>query len=335
MVEENKNEFNLCEMIKFNISDVKEEVDVDGKGKKFTIPIFEDKLEKKTTLIRESEIIRIVKALNSENINLRKDKNGNDCDFPFIKDLFSLKVSIQKYEKNQLGLITVLYQKKHLDKIIITKKVIFKRLLASTSNIRNKKVIYIRENLFEKANNILLGGMPVDMQHKQFSKYSAYYALASTDSTPVTKPNVVVIDDLKNEIIGICDLVIEEEMKGKVVLHKKTGKPLIDKKTGESKREKDIMKYDVKNNEKYTLKGNKPFDGAGLADISLAEIWAKELGLDYVPSAFQFRAIPGIKGNLYVFDFEKFATEFQDDISRDEGGQIIVKDACRLKNGEI
>ncbi|HZK88320.1 MAG TPA: hypothetical protein VFC27_04115 [Anaerovoracaceae bacterium] len=77
--------------------------------------------------------------------------------------------------------------------------------------------------------------MPKDMEHSQFSKYSAYYALASTDSITVTLPNIVVIDDYKNDITGMCDLVKEEIIKGEVILHKKSGKPFISKETGEKK----------------------------------------------------------------------------------------------------
>ena len=332
------NEFNLCEMVKLNICDVKEEID-DQDNKIFTINILEDKIEKKTTLMRENEVIRIVKALSLDNCNSRKDKNGNDCDFPFIEDLFSLKVSAKEYEKNQSGLITLIYSKiiekkvndKTIKEIVEVRRVIFKRLLASTSNIRNKKVIYIREELFDKANCILLCGMPADMQHKQFSKYSAYYALASTDSTPVSTPNIVVIDDFENEITGKCDLVNEKITVGSERVHKITGKALIDKKTGKSKKENDIIKYTVENSVEHTLKVNKPFDGAGLVDVNTATKWSYELGLDYLPSAFQFRAIPGIKGNLYVFDFSKFTEEFKREVIKDEFGNVIIKDAWKKK----
>ena len=316
----------LNDIIKIKIKDVNENIDKETGDKTFSITIPEEKIGKKITLIRESEIIRIVKALDLKNLYPRKDKNGKDCDFPFVRDLIAMNVSSDEYKKNKAGLITVIYENMRGMKIV-QNAVQFKRLLASTSNVRNKKIMYIREILYENVNEILLCGMPKDMEHKQFSKYSAYYALASTDSIPVRMPNIVVIDDYKNDITGTCDLVKEEITKGNVILHKKTGKSLIDKNTHQMKKENDIIKYSVKNGEKYTVQGNKPFDGAGVVDVSLATIWAEKLGLDYIPSAFQFRAIPGIKGNLYVFDFNKFAKEFHENVSKDEFGKVIIKDA--------
>ncbi len=320
------NKSNLYEIMKLKIKDVKQVCNTETGEAEFIIKIPEEKIGKKTTLIRESEIIRIIKALNMEDFKPRKDKNGKDCDFPFIKDLIAMNVSAEEYKKNQTGLITVVYEGELGLKKFQT-VVLFKRLLASTSNIRNKKIIYIKEELFDKANEILLGGMPKDMEHKQFSKYSAYYALASTDSIPVTTPEIVVIDDYKNDITAVCDLVREKITKGEVILHKRTGKPLVDKKTGKNKKEPDLFEYSVDNDEEHTFKRNKPFDGAGLVDVHTATKWSYELGLDYLPSAFQFRSILGIKGNLYVFDFSKFADEFKEDISKDESGKIIIRDA--------
>lgn len=81
-------------------------------------------------MIRESEIIRIVKTLDLKNLNSRKDKNGKDCDFPFVRDLIARNVSSEEYKKNQAGLITVIYEKKRGLKII-QNAAEFKRLLAS------------------------------------------------------------------------------------------------------------------------------------------------------------------------------------------------------------
>jgi hypothetical protein len=282
------NEFNLYEMIKFKMKDVNESKNIETGEKVFCIRIQEEKIHKKTTLIKENEIIRIINELNMGNLSPRKDKNGKESGFPFVRDLFSMNVSTEEYGKNQTGLVTVIFEARRGIKTI-EKAVQYKRLLASTSNIRNKKIIYIKEDLYDKANEILLGGMPVDMEHKQFSKYSAYYALASTDSIPVSTPGIAVIDDFKNNTTGLCDLVKEEITNGKVILHKKTEKPLIDKKTGEYKIEKDLIEYHVDNNQDYTVRGNKPFDGAGLVDVHTATKWSYELDLDYLPSSFQFR----------------------------------------------
>ncbi|MDD4564229.1 MAG: hypothetical protein PHE79_01890 [Eubacteriales bacterium] len=316
----------MYEILKFKNQDIEETVVEETGEKSFCISISEDKLDKKTTLVRESEIIRIIKALDIDDCKPRKDKNGRDSDFPFVKDLIAINVSTKQYKKNNEGIITLKIEKKVGSKTR-KKEYRFIRLLASTSNIRNKKIIYIKENLYDKVNEILLCGMPTDMEHKQFSKYSAYYALASTDSIPVTMPNLVVINDYKNRITGACDLVQEEIIKGEQRFRKSTGKPLLDKKTGEPKFKNDTIKYSVDNNINHIIEENKPFDGAGLVDVSLANIWAAEMHLDYLPSAFQFRAIPGIKGNLYVFDFQKFADEFHNNVRKDKSNKIVIQDA--------
>ncbi|HZK88321.1 MAG TPA: hypothetical protein VFC27_04120 [Anaerovoracaceae bacterium] len=97
---------------------IEENINKETGEKTFSITIPEEKIGKKTTLIRENEIIRIVKALDLENLNPRKDKNGKDCDFPYVKDLFAMNVSSKEYEKNQSGLITVIYEKEFGLKII-------------------------------------------------------------------------------------------------------------------------------------------------------------------------------------------------------------------------
>lgn len=58
-----------------------------------------------------------------------------------------------------------------------------------------------------------------------------------------------------------------------------------------------------------------PFDGAGLVTPECALKWARELKCQsnkkkfYLPSCFQFRVIPGIKGEVMVFDIKRFARE--------------------------
>ena len=64
----------LNEMIKVKIKDVKESIDKETGEKTFSITIPEEKIGNKTTLIRENEIIGIVKTLDLDNLNLRKDK---------------------------------------------------------------------------------------------------------------------------------------------------------------------------------------------------------------------------------------------------------------------
>ncbi|HDI3121666.1 hypothetical protein FDA77_00955 [Clostridium botulinum] len=269
------------------------------------------------TLVKENEVIRIIRALDLNNNN---ELNDN---YIFIQDIVTVDVKVNTYKNKTKDTIVLSYEQLDADKKIkiddkgekLIKNIKYKRLMASSGSIRNKKVTFIREDLWSKANDILLGGLASNMEYSQMSKFNAYYALASTDSTPVTSPKIVVIDDYKKSVTETFDIVRpKKNQKGEKIKDEYTCKP-------------DTWTEIIK-----------PFDGAGICDISIAKVWAKELGLykeeidekdgkkiikvsGYIPSYFQFRCIPGIKGNLYVMDIKKYAT-----LLKGEGKQTIIKD---------
>lgn len=242
------------------------------------VTLSEKEIRKQKTLVKESEVIRIIQHLHKA-----PTASGG---YTFLSDMLIVDANAStKYLKTH-GILKVFGAR-------------FKRLLSSSGNIRNNKIIFVREELFDKVNEILLCGMPKDMEHIAFSKFNAYYALANTDSTVVTMPKIVVVKDFTKDIEEIFDVVSEKVVKGK---------ERVIRKTGEVKRGEDRTEYSVET-KKHTER-IKPFDGGGLVDIRLAAKWAEEnLKLNYIPSAFQFRAIPGLKGNLYTFDVVEFAEE--------------------------
>lgn len=251
------------------------------------IKVNEANLKKCFTLVKESETIRIVKALD-------KNKSITIDGYTYIKDLLAIKTYKQTYQgivKEAEGIIKVqFYKLKEKENNKSNKKeyieentnlLTFKRFMASNGNVKNKKVVFVKEELFNIANEILLCGLDNDMEYNTFSKYNAYYAMAQTDSTPVTMPNkIVVINDYEHTIKEKFDVVEETERD----------------------------KYKVTNNVSKEFKMN-CFDGAGLVDISLAKIWRNDLCLDYIPSSWQFRAIPSLKGNVYTFNIKEFAKQ--------------------------
>ncbi|WMJ81234.1 hypothetical protein RBU49_02980 [Clostridium sp. MB40-C1] len=275
------------------------------------------------TLVKEDDVIRIIRVLNLDG------NNSLDNNYIFIKDIITASVKIDTYKNKTKEFITLSYQQVDKNGIIkvddkgneLIKNVKYKRLMASSGSIRNKKVTFIREDLWSKANDILLGGLPSDIKHSQMSKFNAYYALPSTDSTPVTSPKIVVVDDYKKDITETFDVV---------------------------RPKKDANGNKIK--DEYTCKSEtwtetiKPFDGAGICDISIAKIWAKELGLykeeiieedgkkitkisGYIPSYFQFRCIPGIKGDVYVMDIKKYSIKYKRRNITDKGvKQALIKD---------
>lgn len=256
-------------------------------------------------LVNESELLRIIKHLSPP------DTSG---DYPYIKDIISLKVGkgLNQYKriKENSGKFIVnpsYFEQDETDKEwkLITntddkKKVTFKRLLTATGHVRGKKSMFVSNDLQEKVDDILLCGLPKDtIFPASLSKYNAYYGLCSTDSTPVTTPNIVVIPDFKNSVKGKFDMVhVQETIEEKIVDNK-----LVVEKS---------KKYDVTNDEEKTL-DIMPFDGAGLVSVEMAEVWAKDLKLDYIPASFQFRAIPCVKGNVYTYDIKAHANKFDVD----------------------
>lgn len=265
------------------------------------------KLKKKYTLVKESEVIRIIRCLELDR------NNKLDYGFVAIEDIISMDISTKIYNENKFGIIYLRKFIKDKDgKVNAVSETKYKRLLASTGGIRSNRVTFIREELFDKANEILLCGMPNDMEFEFFSKYSAYFSLANTDSTPVPMPRIIVVKDFALDICETFDVVTETLVKGNFRVSSTTGEFMVDKATGEFKRKKDRLEYDAKTIKNYTEKDVKPFDGAGLVDIEFAKKISKELRLDYTPSSYQFRCIPGIKGNLYPVDLQEFAARYPD-----------------------
>ena len=215
----------MYKILRLKLNNCKKMVNKEEKQIGVEIRINQNKLRKSMTLVKEPETIRVIKALEP-------DRNGEDLKgFTYIRDLITMSVNIDKYKniiKPNLGLIKVIFTKKpkldykkfimkiknekfnyscdkSLEKYkysmdIEYKNELFKRLMASSGNVRSKKVVFIRNEIFDKMNEILLCGLPNDMEHPAFSKFNSYYAMASTDSTPVTIPQFVVIDDYARDI---------------------------------------------------------------------------------------------------------------------------------------
>lgn len=260
---------------KENLSDEEIENLADDRIREIKNKILEDIKRDAKIIVRDTELIRIIKALKlygDENYEFIKD-----AEYIFTEDLISVSISIPIYK-----------ELKNLDGEIEFNGETYKRILASSGNVRNKKVIFVKRDLYDKAMEILLCGIDKDAEHKQLSKYNAYIGLANSDTLPVSSPRIVVIDDFENTIEEIFDIVTKDE-KGN---------------------------FNVKNDVKKQFKFM-PFDGAGLVDVSQARKWTWELGLlkkldngrevlDYLPSSFQFRQSIGLKGNLYVMDIKEY-----------------------------
>lgn len=249
---------------------------------------------------------------------------------PYVEGIISLKIghSIRKYEsiKDNYGVLVLEQYESKLNlesgKLELTRlyedeekqkpsNEYYKRLIVGSNHTRGKKAYFVRVDLYDKLDKILLGGIDElkKVNHypnyeKGAAKWNSYYGLPSTDSKPVSEiPNIVVIKDFKRVAEDTFDEVVQTKEKNPKW------------KSGDDEKDKYVKKYDVNNNvfSKYEIL---PFDGAGLVSVETAQKWSEELGIvnskgkSYIPAAFQFRVIPGFKGNLYTFDIVSFAKEY-------------------------
>ena len=243
--------------------------------------------------IRSSEVVRIVTAFNPDNLL----RDGSK--YPFIKDLVVLKIGksykayyenlcTERKKKNDIGVFSleILDIDSEGNKGVI-ETIRYKRLLCGSSFVRNQKELYIREALYDKVMEVLLTGIAPNAEFRadKVAKYSTYLGLSATDSKVVSMPNICVVKDFKKDIEDAFDIV--EQIK-----------------------EGNSFKYKVthfNDTKKMTVeKDVNCFDGAGIVSYERAKIWAKELGLNYVPSSFQIRVLNGIKGNLYTFPVTEY-----------------------------
>ncbi|MBQ6886249.1 MAG: hypothetical protein IJN54_01890 [Lachnospiraceae bacterium] len=280
------------------------------------------KQENSKNLASESEMHRILMHLNKKSEDDKPEKNTSGYDI--VPSFFTLDVgkNIARYDKliKDKGILKITNMEYVLDeegnKILdkdnhyVTKKKDTKQYASTfcgAGHSRTQKNLFVDMEVVDKLNDILLCGMPKNLMHDTPSKWNAYYAMVTTDSTALSNaPKIVVIDDYKKSIKEKVDIV---EVSG----------------TGDNKKYKPIGHKGRKRCRE--LLEILPFDGAGLVTPECALKWAKELdcksrkGKFYLPSCFQFRAIPGIKGEVMVFDLKRFAKEMHVSKIIDLGGR--------------
>lgn len=265
--------------------------------------------------VAESELLRILKHLEDKDltdkdvdsiISLKVGKNVKKYDYLIgCKGYIKLAKFECKYEQEYNAEKGNVKHKKNgqithrIDKSVET----YKSMLTGAGHSRNCKSLFIHTDVVNKMNKILLCGIPDNIVYGRPAKWNAYYAMCTTDSEPVKDlPNMVVIDDFEKCVTEHVDEVEEYVERNKKL-------------------------YRVHNNVKRKVK-IKPFDGAGLVTPQCAAKWSLELnirnktGKRYIPAAFQFRAIPGIKGELFVIDIYGFMKEYNVKYIKDIWGRV-------------
>lgn len=156
---------------------------------------------------------------------------------------------------------------------------LYKRLLCGAGMARRSTVMFMQEGeLYDQVEAFLNCNRNEEYKVNP-NKFNAYYALASSASHPVTVPVFTVVKDYEVSKSIIVDFLTENS-----------------------------EGYDPVIAPKEIEQAFNRFDGQGLISPRIAKIWADDMGLDYVPSAFVFRGA-WVKGLLVVFDFHRFVVE--------------------------
>lgn len=142
---------------------------------------------------------------------------------------------------------------------------------------RRQTVTFINEELYEPMFKLLACGIDEKVKEINLAKFSAYFALTSSSILWVDTPRCCVIKDFETTIPNQKIDWIEKDENGEG--------------------------YIVEKIEDITLNSA---DGQGLVSPEMAERWAKNMELDYIPSQFVARSAY-IKGDFVVFDFKEYA----------------------------
>lgn len=310
----------MVEVQSININDLTENEDGTYKNEIVLTP---NKQVNSKNLASESELHRILLHLNKKSDQDKPEKN--ESGYTIIPSYFTLEVgkNVKRYDKiidcnGELTIINkqyvldedgnkILDENKHY-KLETSSQNEYVSTFCSAGHSRTQKNLFVQKDIVDKLNEILLCGMPDSLIYDRPSKWNAYYAMVTTDSTPVAyMPNIVVIEDYKKSIRQKADIV---EVSG----------------TGINKKYNPLGHKGMKHHKE--LIEIIPFDGAGLVTPECALKWSRELNCQsskkefYLPSCFQFRLIPGIKGELMVFDLKRFAREKKVSKIVDLGGRV-------------
>lgn len=189
------------------------------------------------------------------------------------------------------------------------------RLMCSAGQARVNTVILVREDYeAELKKRLRCGAKSVKITK---NKYNAYFALSSSSTYLIPKPNVLLIGD--------CEIEMEKRV------------DWISKIPPE---EKNKLSNNERVNEKVTTLLFNLFDGCGAVSVEFAKRVAEALGLDYIPAAFCIRCAY-VKGMVFVVDFKQYARElgiiFQKDLygveqKIEDMDMILTKSQFKLYN---
>ena len=178
----------------------------------------------------------------------------------------------------------------------------FERLSCSAGQARVSTVVFCNSDIIEEVEERLNNGRNMNKKFSP-SKFNAYFGLSSSATKIVTEPKFIVVKDYINYTSFMANHVTEN-----------------------------AWRVDDTITQKFleNVEMNRT-DGMGLISPRLAEIWAKDLELDYIPSQFCIRQ-NFIKGMVCVFPIHEFCGEKNngiyevETIYKDENGNNVKVD---------
>ena len=247
--------------------------------------------------------------------SLRKIKNQTDKKEE-LKELLLAKKK-WKTQENKYGLMSLYDIENKIDKILFVPEIIslvvknvkhYEHIIKKGLFINNKKFVRLMCSAGQaRRNNVLLIDSEYEIPLKKIlnndranieitpAKFNAYFALSSSTALKVSTPYFCVIPD--------CEITRKEKVEW---VTETDGDDSI------QEIEKDII---------FNL-----FDGQGIVSPRMAQVWANDLELDYIPSCFIIRA-NFIKGMVCVIDFMKFSDEVGSHIIKDiYGNDVNIRD---------
>lgn len=274
---------------------------------------------------------KIIALADNQILRTIRDIKNQDVDMNIVEGLYQTRDKIKKEKnssKNLRQIIKIQEQINHLlyipeyvtvvmdelshykyiynNGIIINGK-LYKRLSCSASQARVSTVVLCDTDIIDEVKERLNNGRNLNKKFSP-SKFNAYFGLYSSATKLVSEPKFIVVKDFINKTKFDVNFVTETDWDLDDIITQETIEPEMNR-----------------------------TDGMGLISPRQAEIWAKDLGLDYVPCQFCIRQ-SFIKGMVCVFDIHQFCKEINnnnyivDTIYKDEEGNYIKAD---LRNYDI
>ena len=258
------------------------------------IPFSKAKELKEVVALADNQILRSIRDIRKHTIknehveklfkerNIRKSKyhsNENSERITQIQNKINRTMFIPDY------ITVVIEHRTHYKKIfeeglVVNNKRYF-RLSCSSGQARVSTVVLCCEEIIDELKNRLNNGRDLTKKFAP-SKFNAYFGLAGSSTYVVSEPKFIVVKDFINKDKFKANYVIERDWN-------------IDD-------DIEIREFEMEMNRT---------DGMGLISPKQAKKWAKELGLDWIPSQFCIRQ-SFIKGMLCTFPIHKFCEEIND-----------------------